>query len=474
MDVRGVRTYNNPMSGVDDSAHNGPIRQNQGVTPAERYLKALSGRTFLSLWRYPGLYREPGKELCDLLVVFERDIFIFSDKHCAFPDTGDLRRDSARWFRRAVEASLRQALGAERWIRSYPDRLFLDAQCKQRFPLEIPGTGDVRFHLVVVAHDVARRCAEVLGGSGSLMIRSDLKGLESHTEPFTVGDLNPAGSFVHVFDDTSLEILLKARDTVSDFAAYLLKKESLLRSAQQVFAAGEEELLAVYLRNMKTANEHDFVFPPDVTGIWVAEGHWEDFQRNRQRRAQVEADGISYMWDALIEQFNHHALAGTQFYTSPPGVSSTERILRFMAREPRTRRRMLAKCLAEMLDTTPAHMVRTRLVEPSAPGDPYYVFILFPRQSDRPYDEYRDVRRGYLDAVCRVAKHKCPDALDIVGIATESGMDGERSEDALYLDARVWTQEMDAEAAALQQDLRILTRPIQQKGVEKEYPDVAP
>ena len=41
--------------------------------------------------------------MCDLLVVFELDIFVFSDKHCALPDTGDLRKDWARWFRRAVE-----------------------------------------------------------------------------------------------------------------------------------------------------------------------------------------------------------------------------------------------------------------------------------------------------------------------------------------------------------------------------------
>ena len=125
-----------------------------------------------------------------------------------------------------------------------------------------------------------------------------------------------------------------------------------------------------------------------------------------------------------------------------------------------------------MLDTTPRHMVRTRLIEPSSPGDPYYVFILFQVPTDHPYQQYREVRREYLDAACRVAKHRSPGALDIVGIATESGLDPRRSEDALYLDARIWTPEMDARASALQTDLRILTNPTEARALEKEYPDV--
>jgi hypothetical protein len=55
------------------------------------------------------------------------------------------------------------------------------------------------------------------------------------------------------------------------------------------------------------------------------------------------------MWDGLIEQFNKHALAGTQYRVSEGGARSTERIVRIMAREPRLRRRMLASGLLELL-----------------------------------------------------------------------------------------------------------------------------
>lgn len=61
-----------------------PIEKSFGQTSSERYLATICEKTFLSLWSYPNLYREPGKELCDLLVVFDRHLIIFSDKDIAF------------------------------------------------------------------------------------------------------------------------------------------------------------------------------------------------------------------------------------------------------------------------------------------------------------------------------------------------------------------------------------------------------
>src|SRR5262245_43012709 len=121
-----------------------PTVRSAGTTLAERYLARLCERTFLSLWSYPGVYRDQyygtkgeglkqreGKEVTDLLVIFERRVILFSDKDCAFPASGDLDRDWQRWFRRAVLASARQLWGAERWISQYPERLFLDRTCTQ-------------------------------------------------------------------------------------------------------------------------------------------------------------------------------------------------------------------------------------------------------------------------------------------------------------------------------------------------------
>lgn len=208
----------------------------EGVTAAERYLKRLCDHSSLSLWSYSGIYRDQdvgrnreGKEVCDLLVVFENHILIFSDKDCAFPDTGNLRLDWSRWFRRAVWESAGQVWGAERWVRTYPDRLFTDRKCTQRFPIDLPKPSDAIFHRIVVAHDVSPRWKREHGGSGSLMITPHRIGkmhydpLVSDLMPFAVGDLDPTKGFVHVFDDTSLEVVMRTLDTVTDFIHYLSK-----------------------------------------------------------------------------------------------------------------------------------------------------------------------------------------------------------------------------------------------------------
>lgn len=241
------------------------VEKQRGTTPAERYLARLCERTFLSLWSYPSVSRDvfvpgtkTGKEVCDLLVLFEDRILIFSDKDCAMARTENIELDWSRWFRKAIVENARQAHGAERWICKYPSRLFLDRACTIPLPISPSIHARTKFHLIVVAHAVSGRCREMLGGSGSLMLRSDLKGKDAHVHPFAVGDLNPAKSFVHVLDDTTLDILMLELDTVSDFVSYLDKKEELIRKGPTLLAAGEEELLSNYLRNTDDLHRHCF------------------------------------------------------------------------------------------------------------------------------------------------------------------------------------------------------------------------
>lgn len=44
------------------------------------------------------------KELCDVLAVFQNNIFIFSDKFCVWKGDIDKRIAWNRWYRHAVEA----------------------------------------------------------------------------------------------------------------------------------------------------------------------------------------------------------------------------------------------------------------------------------------------------------------------------------------------------------------------------------
>jgi hypothetical protein len=421
-----------------------------------------------------------GKEICDLLVVFENHVIIFSDKDCAFPDSGDLMKDWSRWFRKAIQKSADQVWGAERWIRSYPDRLFVDRTCKHKFPLDLPDPEKAVFHRIVVAHDSSNRCRQTFGGgSGSLIIAPYIT-KSAHYEanpegiwPFMVGDLDPDKGYVHVLDDTSLNIVLSTLDTITDFVEYLMKKEAFIRSGRLGWVAGEEDLLAFYLSKIDENEQHDFIVPSNISQVFIEEGLWETFMNSPQRLAQLQANEVSYTWDRLIETFNRHIIGGTQYYRSHHNVSDSELSIRLLARESRTRRRMLATGLLEVVsEKLPEWGRRSRHYIPSRPGDPYYVFLLLWRPPTETYERFREARRKLLEAYCMVLKTIYPDAEDIVGIATEDSTARERSEDAIYLDARDWSEEDQAEALSLQKEFDIL-REYERFDVRvQEYPEV--
>jgi len=367
------------------------IKRPEGVTTAERYLKKLCDRTFLSLWSYSGIYRNQGnkgqghgKEICDLIVVFEEHVIIFSDKDCSFPDTGNLELDWQRWYRRAVEKSAAQIWGAERWIKSHPERVFLDRACQQPFPIQLPDAGNVHFHRVIVAHDASERCKKELGGSGSLMIVPEIVGaghfakFKDGGKPFAIGQVDPDRGYVHVLDDTSLDVLLKTLDTITDFVSYLQKKESFICSGRLIVAAGEDDLLAHYLKYINNEEQHDFIIPSDKDAIIIDEGFWDEFTTSPERAAQLEANKISYSWDALIETFNTHILNSTQYFKTHQDFGTSEIGMRFLAREPRTRRRLLAQSLIDFINRTEEQHKATRTICPSNSGDPYYIFFAAP------------------------------------------------------------------------------------------------
>jgi hypothetical protein len=461
-----------------------PIVKAEPTTLSEALLARLATGAFLTPWSYPRVHRDQpaqngsviGKELCDLLVVFGKHVIIFSDKSCAIPYSGDLERDWARWYRKAVLASVRQVLGAERWLREHPDRLFLDPQCKRPFPYPLPTAREGFYHRIVIARGASLRCSRELGGSGSMMLRSDFPDTV-HTPsevppPFTVGHVGPQRGLVHILDDTTLTFIFQALDTIVDFTDYLERKERLFTSGRSVWSAGEEELLGHYLKNMGADGHHDFAIPTDMTGIAFQEGIWQDFQRNPQRIAQLRANEISYAWDALIEAFSTHAFGGTSYFTSHPGFQTQEQLLRVLASESRTKRRGLAEALLGIMADTPPDLRATRVIVPESVEWPYYVFLLLPWRDDKSEGSNRLVRRNFLEACCMTVKLIRPEAQTIVGIATESGRKQGGSEDLMLLDARNWTPEMAAEAQEWREKLNLFPEVKLRPYHLSEYPNV--
>ena len=208
------------------------IKRGVGVSPTEKNLAALADKIFLNLWTYPNLYGSAGKELCDLLVVCGDDVLIFSDKAISLVIGADVKVAWPRWYRKAIGKSAAQINGAVRTLRDHPDQLFLDAACKERFPHTLPPAERRRVHLIAVALGASEACAEYRKEPpGYFSIDPALKG-DDHInsgaaglKPFAIGDVQPDGGFIHVFNEPVLELLARELDTVTDFTRYLTRRE---------------------------------------------------------------------------------------------------------------------------------------------------------------------------------------------------------------------------------------------------------
>lgn len=456
-----------------------------GVTPSERYLIRLVRKSFLSLWSFPNLYRDSGKtngkgdgqEFADVLVLFNENVIVFSDKHATYPKHADTRVAWARWYRYAVEKSAKQLVGARNWILSHPDRVFLDKGCTQELPLQLPRSDVAKIHLVAVTRGAHDACRSHFNNQslGSLIVDMTVEGSGHYDEPFRIGRVLPQ-PFIHVLDESSLEVLLHELDTVTDFVRYLEKREQFLsRTMPQIIASGEEQLTAIYLTKINDENRHDFVLPKhDADGplnvAYFDEGFWEELVMNPQYAAKKAADRISYAWDNLIEHFVK--------LSDPDSMKESEQALRLLASESRFSRRHLSEQLLGALNKAVPDGERFARCGMSA-DDPSrcYVFLILPRPSFvKTYEEYREGRKNLLHAYCSVAKLLMPEARMMIGIAAEPRGTKGASEDLLAMDVgpESWSEELAQEAKDVQAQIGIFleNRVVKHKGNSKEFPDV--
>ena len=478
-----------------------PIRKAEGVTPSERKLGRMAETSFLNLWSYPAPYRDQkqngtgdGKELCDLLVVCSPYILIFSEKTVAW-SCGSLQVAWSRWYNRTIRGAARQARGAERWIEQHPDRVFLDRHCKEPFPIPFPDAHIRQIHRIVVASGASQACSShTHSASGSLLVTPPIQGgahwssTSEPVRPFHIGDVDPSGPFVHVFNDVALEMIMLELDTIRDFTDYLDKRAALVRSGRLDQPTCEEDLLAYYAIRINSSGEHDFVPDDETDGgvcrpIRVSRSAYTKYKNDPRYEARRSADEISYMWDRLVETFTKHMLNGTSI--TLPGHSfvlkNNELGVRHMALERRFHRRHLATAVAGALKKGAGEEIFFRMMmgKPGQPDSETAFFILTvkcpdPQCSDEDYQTYRQVRTGLSARYALGALEKHPHLERVVGISCEPmGAHGRFSEDMIYAEQSDWTEEERRqirgdceEVGVLRSDMRFRKRSVQ------EFPEV--
>lgn len=394
------------------------------LTPSEALVERLCSKTFFRLWSVANPLRRPGKELCDLIVVCDPDILVWSVKDIAYKDTGS-QVGYERWQREAIDASLKQLRGARRNLAT----MTAISSPTALAPIPLPPVGRRRIHMIAVA----------LGSKREVPI----------SEP------NAGEDHFHVLEESGLEALLTELDTVTDFVDYLTKKQEYLKATQVIQTGDEHDLLALFLHRGRE-------FPSEADLLVVTEGMWDELVAKPEWPRRKKADAVSYVWDRLIESFVN------DFATRPPDepqdFASLDAVLRTMARESRFARRMLGEALSGFYALAAAGKVRAR--QTVAPSGVVYVFLACERDVDRKH------RIAELTARCWVARGTHLSATTVVGIATEQdqGTPG-FSFDAVQLFKPGWDEEDERQRQYLQQELGFFRSPQWSRTHVEEFPD---
>ncbi len=453
------------------------ILKSEGVTPTERLLAQLCDQTFLKLWSFPNPYRDDGKELCDLIVIFENAVLIFFDRENRRFDTNptDVNLAWKRWRKEVIDKQVATAHGTERYIRSGRP-IYLDAKQAQQFPIPID-LQNACFHKIVVAHGVREACkhSSPSNVSGSLAISYSSKDAGSFDEPFFVeiDRENP----VHILDTENLEIALNELDTIFDFTAYLNAKNEAIQRHQLLTYCGEEDLIAHYFLNFDDIKKRHMIGTLDpADGVHIGESEWADFIKCSPYLRRKEANKTSYFWDRLLQITSNNALKGTLGGNSKPFDGKSA--IHFMAKEPRFFRRGLSDHMLESIRNFPENdepFVRNVSLMPSFHEGTFYVFLqLKAIDPTRSFEELRELRQAMLEIACAAAKLKFPEFQRVIGIATTAPKFAgvTNSEDMLLMEFDNWNAEHKAYYEEANREWRFFATPQMQmtRSTVSEFP----
>lgn len=441
----------------------------KGFTKEEKFLNELGGKSFLRFWSWPNLFRNQGgskgdgKEICDLTIVFGDDILLFSDKKIKFSINEDVSVSWSRWARKAISDSVKQIKGARRWFVKYPNRVFIDSKCSLRIPIDIPTKENVKFHNIVVCHGI-EDILKSFNDESSFVFDNSIKG-EQHwnkddCKPFCVGQIFEEG-FVHIFNESTIELVLKEFDTTKDFIYYLKKREGLLNSDKNVRVKSESDIIQLYYEGYNEEVDDRSILPDvfkDAESVIIDKGGIHELYSNPSYVAKKNEDSVSYFWDDLIESFSYHILNGSAEYRSWDYPNEIEPSIRYMAETGRFERRILSTSFIEFYYKALPGQRGTRLCLDPFNKNNAYLFLQVPFfESFSTHEKYRELRRNMLQDYCIINKLYNKKIENIIGIAYKTrDEDSELSrgffnegQDFVFMDVKEWNDFDEAEAENL-------------------------
>ena len=349
---------------------------------AEEFLSELARRTFFPLWSHLRPRRSNGRELCDLLVIYDQSAVVWQVKNLKADASSGLAR------KRETTGNIRQLTGAKKALLEL-------ARSDGALQIDDPEFGKAKIHP---------------GNIEEIFLISALLGDE---QIYSLGmEEDKHEDLLHVLDRKDVEILTGELNTASDFIEYFRKKEIWLRKRMnegvaRVIMPGEEDLLALYLLSGRE-------FPSEQFDFLGVDKHWEEFTRSEKYRRLKEEDKESRLWDYLIEEAQEAALTAR---SKGDKAEKYEAIVREMARPNRRQRRVLSQAFSNALHDARAARSPMMISNKSDGIAVSYCFLLM----DAKTPDEKEHRRAYLGNSTEIVRvrERYRDNPKVVGIAAD-------------------------------------------------------
>lgn len=359
------------------------------MTKSEEWAYNLCRDSFFSLFSFVNPIGKKGKELCDVIIICGKDIVLISVKEININLTDNYDVDYNRWNTRAIEDSVKQLNGAERFLKAVSSFKLKGSEEEIELPIE------KNFFKIALA----------IGGRGKFPISESIRN----------------NGYVNIMDEVSFHSITLELDTITDFISYLREKQTKLSNVYFT-GNGEEDLLAYYLFN-------EFNFPAK-TYLVFDEGLYKSLKKDKFYIKEKKGRQESYIWDFII---NHSAQNHfTQNGYNTKSLNNLMKAYEIMAQETRFERVKLVNNLNEVIKTN----IRARIYFSPSFNHVIYVFVSGKFNN-------RKERLKELEIRCMVAAFLMNKSAVVIGIAWEMQKDTEVYDIAYHNYNNIWNDRLD-------------------------------
>lgn len=359
------------------------------MTKSEEWAYNLCRNSFFSLFSFVNPIGKKGKELCDVVIICGKDIVLISVKEININLTDNYDVDFNRWNTRAIEDSVKQLNGAERFLKAVSSFKLKGSEEEIELPIE------KNFFKIALA----------IGGRGKFPIPESIRN----------------NGYVNIMDEVSFHSITLELDTITDFISYLREKQTKLSNVYFT-GNGEEDLLAYYL-----FNEFNF---PDKTYLVFDEGLYKSLKKDKFYIKEKKERQESYIWDFIINHSAQNHITQNGYNTK--SLNNLMKAYEIMAQETRFERVKLVNNLNEVIKTN----IRARIYFSPSFNHVIYVFVSskFNNQKERLKE---------LEIRCMVAAFLMNKSAVVIGIVWEIQKGTEVYDVAYHNYNNIWNDRLD-------------------------------